>query len=67
MALIHKDPVHAQFLKGHKVVLAALVVEPFQLRFQRFSGALQLLDGVPFRFGGLGFLDAEHDLVDLLL
>ena len=67
MALIHKYPVNAQFLKGHKVVLAALVVEPFQLRFQRFSGTLQLLDRVSLGFGGFGFLNAEHDLVDLLL
>ena len=67
MALVHEHPVNTQFLKGHKVVLAALVVEPFQLRLQRFSGAFQLLDRVPLGFGRLGFLNAEHDLVDLLL
>ena len=67
MALIHKYPVNAQFLKGHKVVLAALVIELFQLCFQRFTGAFQLLDRISLGFGGLGLLNAEHDLVDLLL
>ena len=67
MALIHKYPVNAQFLKGHKVVLAALVIELFQLCFQRFTGALQLLDRISLGFGRLGLLNAEHDLVDLLL
>ncbi len=34
MALVHEYSVNPQFLKGHKVVLAALIVEPFQLRLQ---------------------------------
>ena len=67
MALIHKDPVHAQFLKGHKVVLAALIVQPLQLCLQRFPGALQLLDGVSLRLCLLGVLNAPQDLPDLLL
>ena len=67
MALVHEYPVNPQFLKGHKVVLAALIVEPFQLCFQRFSGALQLFDRVSLGFGRFGFLNTEHDLVDLLL
>ena len=67
MTLVHEYPVNTQFLKGHKVVLAALVVEPFQLRFQRFSGAFQLLDRISLGFGGFGFLNTVHDLVDLLL
>ncbi len=67
MALIHKDPVHAQFLKGHKVVLAALIVQPPQLCLQRFPGALQLLDGVSSAFASLASSMPPQDLPDLLL
>ena len=67
MALINKNTVNAQFFKGHKVIFAALVIEPFQPRFQRFSGAFQLLDGISLCFRCLCFFDAKHDLVDLLL
>ena len=67
MALIHKYPVNTQFFKSHKVVLAALVIEPFQSGFQRFSGALQLLNGITLSSCGLGLLNSEHDFINLLL
>ena len=67
MTLIHKDPIHAQLLKGYKVVLAALIVELCQLGLQRFPGALQLLDGVSLRLCLLGVLNAPQDFPDLLL
>ena len=34
MRLIHKEPVHAQLLKGHGVVLGALIIELLQPRLQ---------------------------------
>ena len=67
MTLIHKDPIHTQFLKGYKVILAALIVQPLQLCLQRFPGALQLLDGVALRLCLFGVLNAPQDLPDLLL
>ena len=34
MALVDKQPVNAQFLKGHYIILAALVVQLFKPGFQ---------------------------------
>ena len=64
---IHKNAVNAQFLKGNKAVLAALVVELFQLGLQRFTGFLHLLDGVVFAPGGFRFADTLNDLINLPL
>ena len=44
VSLVHKHTVNAQFFKGYNVVLAGLVVQLFELLFDRFLGALQLLD-----------------------
>lgn len=44
MALVHKEPVNAQLLKGHNIVLAALVIELFQLEFNALFGFLKLFN-----------------------
>ena len=43
--LVHKEPVYAQLLKGHHIILAALIVEFVQLDLQCLPGPLHLLDG----------------------
>ena len=45
MRLVHKKAVNAQLLKGDNIVLAAVGAQLVQLGFQRFAGALHLLDG----------------------
>ena len=65
MALIYKNTVNAQLLKGNHIVLAALVVQLRQPGFQGFPGALHLLDGIVLRMIPLGFPDAVQDAVDL--
>ena len=62
MALINKEPVHAELLKRDGVILAALVVELGQPCLQGFPGALHLLDRVAFRLLRLGLLNAEQNL-----
>ena len=65
MALINKEPVHAELLKRDHIILAALVVELGQPCLQRFPGALHLLDRVAFRLLRLGLLDPFQDFLDL--
>ena len=36
MTLVNKEPVHTEFFKGNNIVLAALVVELFQLLLHGF-------------------------------
>jgi len=67
MALINKEPVHAELLKRDHVILAALVVELGKPCLQGFPGALHLLDRVAFRLLRLGLLNAEQNLLDLAL
>ena len=67
MALINKEPVHAELLKGDGVILAALVVELGQPCLQRFPGTLHLLDRVAFRLLCLGLLDSFQDFFNLAL
>ena len=67
VSLIHKDTVNTQFLKGHKVILAGLIIQFFQLCLQRFPGFLHLLDGEVLRTISLGLGNAHHNLIDLLL
>ena len=45
MCLINENTVNAKLFKGHNVVLAGLIVQLFEFLFDRFLGALQLLDG----------------------
>ena len=47
--LVHIQPVYAQLLKGHNVVLSGAVLELFELGFKAALGALQRLNGEPLR------------------
>lgn len=67
MALIDEQPVNAQFFKGHRVVLGALVVEFFHPCLQRLAGALHLLDREVLRPLPFGVADGQQHLVDLPL
>ena len=49
MRLVHIQPVYAQLLKGHNVVLSGAVLELFELGFKAALGALQRLNGEPLR------------------
>ena len=44
MALVYKEPIHTQLLKGHNIVLFGLVVELIELLPDGFFSAFQLLD-----------------------
>ena len=65
MALVYENAVNAQLLKGHHIVLAALVVKLGQSGFQRFSGTLHLFNGIILRMVPLGFPNAIQNAVDL--
>ena len=67
VCLVHKQPVNAQFLKGHHIVLFLALRQPLQLGLQIFLGFFQLLDGKTILFLLLGFPDGLYDLVDLVL
>ena len=67
MALINKEPVHAELLKRDDVILAALVVELGKPCLQGFPGALHLLDRVAFRLLRLGLFDPFQDFLNLAL
>ena len=67
MCLIHKQPVHAQLLESHHIILAALGLELFQPCLQRFLCAFQLFDRETLTAAVLHLGNAFSDLVDLLL
>lgn len=67
MRLVHEQPVCAQLLKRHQIILARLIVELIQLEFNGLPRLLHLLYGKPLRLGGLGVGDTKNDLVQLLL
>ena len=48
MALVNKEPVNAQFLKGNNVVLTALIIELLQFGFEGFAALFKLLNGEVF-------------------
>ena len=65
--LVHIQPIHAELLKGHDVIFSVLRLELLQACFQLLFGSFKLLDGKPLAVAPLEFLDALHDLPDLLL
>ena len=67
MCLVYEQPIHAQLLKGHHIVLPLPVVQPLELRFQTALGLLHLLDGIITALLGFQRLDPCGDLFDLLL
>ena len=66
VGLVDKEAVHAQLFKGHHIILAALVVELFQLGLDGFLAAFKLLDGKPLSVVGFQLGQTVHD-VPLLL
>ena len=67
MGFIHKNPVNAQLLKGDDIILAALVIELFQLLLNAFPAALQLLHGEIVAVIALQLPNAVQNLLFLLL
>ena len=67
MRLVHIQPVYAELLKGNDVILAILGTQLFELELQLLSGFLQLLNGKAFAVVAFQFLDAFHDLSNLVL
>ena len=67
MCLVHEQAVHAQLFKGHHIILAALVVEFFQLGLDGFLAAFKLLDGKPLPVVGLQLGQTVHDVLLLPL
>ena len=65
--LVYKEPVNAELLKGHYIVLASLVVQLVQLGLQGFPGFLHLLDGVAGAFFHRRLFNRHFQVVDLLL
>ena len=66
MALINKEPVYAKLLKGHNIILIALIVQLFELQLQCFFGLLKLLDGEIVSTVPLHIRDAVRDFLKLL-
>ena len=66
MCLVHKQPVHAQFLKGNGIILR-LIVQLFQLCFQVELGGLHPLDAPFLCLLRFCFLDGGHDFINLIL
>ena len=67
MALVDEQPVNAQFLKCDHIILPALVVQLVQLILQALAGFFHLLDGKVLRMGIFCLLNAQDDLIHLLL
>ena len=64
---VDKQPIDAEFLKCDHVILAALIVQLFELRFQPALRFLKLFDRKPFGIVIFGFLNALNDFVNLRL
>ena len=67
MALVDENSVNAQLFKCDHIVLAALVIQLVDLGLQALLGFLHLFDGEVLGFFSLGFGNAHHNFVDLLL
>ena len=67
MRLVHKKAVNAQLLKGDNIVLAAVCAQLVQLGFQRFAGALHLLDGKILSGIGFQLVDSQERFRNLIL
>ena len=67
MALVNKEPVNAQLLKGDNIILSRIGAQLFQLCFQRFAGLFHLLDAEILACIGFQFFDGGKCFIDLLL
>ena len=62
MALVNKEPVNAQLLKGDNIILSRIGAQLFQLCFQRFAGLFHLLDAEILACIGFQFFDGGNRL-----
>ena len=67
MTLINKKSVHTEFFKGNNIVLAALVVELFQLLFHGLFRLFKLLNGEIFSTVSLQIHNTVCQFFKLLL
>ena len=67
MAFVNKEPVHTEFFKGNNIVLAALVVELFQLLLYGFFGLFKLFNGEVFSTVSLQIHNTVCQFFKLLL
>ena len=67
MALVDEQTINAQFFERDHIVLPALVVQLVQLILQALAGLFHLLDGEVLRMGIFCLLNAQDDLIHLLL
>ena len=66
MRFVDEQLIHAQLLKGDHIVLATLVMQPFQFGQDLLFGPLHLLYREPVASVCLDFRYAVHDLLQLL-
>ena len=66
MALVNKEPVNTQLLKGNNIVLAALVVELLQFGLERLFALFKLLDREVFSLVRFQLGDTVGNIVNLL-
>ena len=67
MRLVHKEPIHTQFLEGDHIVLPLFGLKLPQTAFELLPGTLHLFDGELLAPHEFQFLNALGDLLDLLL
>ena len=67
MAFVNKEPVHAEFFKGNNIVLAALVVELFQLLLHGLFRLFKLFNGEIFSTVSLQIHNTVCQFFKLLL
>ena len=67
MALIHKEPVNAQLLKGNYIILTLIGAQFFQLSFQRFPGLFHLFDTEILACVDFQLVDGGKRFINLLL
>ena len=67
MTLVNKEPVHTEFFKGNNIVLAALVVELFQLLLHGLFRLFKLLNGKVFSTVSLQIHNTVCQFFKLLL
>ena len=67
MTLVNKEPVHTEFFKGNNIVLAALVVELFQLLLHGLFRLFKLFNGEIFSTVSLQIHNTVCQFFKLLL
>ena len=66
MALVYKEPIHTQLLKGHCIILFGLIVELIELLLDRFLCAFQLFYGEVISTVLFQFRNALRNFIKLL-